>query len=75
MKSEAETASQKNYCATWHFVVSYVYMHPRNSEILGPVMRVYGNKNREQPEKSRPTDAPRPDQNPPPPRQLSLLDK
>ena len=65
----------KNYCATWHFVVSYVYMHPRNREILGPVMRAYGNKDREQTEKSRPTDTPRRDQSPRPPRQLSLLDK
>ena len=51
------------------------YMHPRNSEILGSVIRAYGNKNREHPEKARPVNTPRRDQNPPPSRQLSLLDK
>jgi hypothetical protein len=43
----------KNYCATWAFVVFYVYMHPRNSEIPGPVMRAYGNKDKEQPSQCR----------------------
>jgi hypothetical protein len=51
------------------------FMHPRNSEILGPVMRAYGSKDREQVAKPRPTDTPRRDQDPPPPRQLPLLDK
>jgi hypothetical protein len=72
---EARTASQKNYCATWAFCCMLCFMHPRNSEILGPVIRAYGSKNREQAEKPRPTDAPRRDENPSPPRQLSLLDK
>ena len=51
------------------------FMHPRNSEILGPVMRAYGNKDREQTEKSRPIENSRRDQSPRPPRQLLLLDK
>ena len=69
-----------------HFVVPYVYMHPRNREILGPVMRAYGSKDRKQLTQSRLTSD---SQNQPqsmassnvehresaPPRQLSLLDK
>ena len=56
-------------------VVCYAYMYTRNREILGPVIRAYGSKDREQATKSRPTDAARRDHNPPRPRQLSLLDK
>ena len=51
------------------------FMHPRNSEILGPVMRAYGNKDQKPTEKFSRSDVPRRDQNPSPPRQLSLLDK
>ena len=69
------TESQVNYCATRAFVVFYVWMHPRNSEILGPVMRAYGNRDRQQSEKPRPAAAPRREQGPPRPRQLSLLEK
>ena len=72
---EVDAVPYKNYCATWAFCYMLFYMHPRNSEILNPVMRAYGNKNREQSEKSCPTDASRRDQNPPRPRQLSLLGK
>jgi hypothetical protein len=39
------------------------------------VMRAYGNKDREETEKSRPIDNSRRDHNSPRPRQLSLLDK
>ena len=57
------------------FVVCYLSMHPRNREILGPVMRAYGNKDQKPTEKSSRSDVPRRDHNPSPPRQLSLLDK
>jgi len=50
-------------------------MHPRNSEILGPVIREYGNRDHKQMEKSRPSDAPRREEYLPRPRQLSLLEK
>jgi hypothetical protein len=72
---EAKSPPQKNYCATRAFCCMLCFMHPRNSEILGPVMRAYGSKDREQVAKSRPVDTPRRDQNAPRPHQLSLLDK
>jgi len=50
-------------------------MHQRNSEILAPVMRAYASKDQQQPEKPRPADTPRREQDPPRPRQLTLLDK
>jgi hypothetical protein len=51
------------------------YMHPRNREILAPMIRAYGNKDREQTEKSRRIDNSRRDQSARPPRQVLLLDK
>jgi hypothetical protein len=75
MRIKAKTVSPVNYCATRAFCCMLCFMHPRNSEILGPVMRAYGSKDREQVAKPRPTDTPRRDQDPPPPRQLPLLDK
>ena len=66
---------EKLLCDIGLLLYAMFYMHPRNRKILGPMMRAYGNKDREQSEKSRPIENPRRDQSPRLPRQLSLLDK
>jgi hypothetical protein len=55
-----------------YFVVCYFCMHPRNSEILGPVIRAFGKK-QELSKERRPVSDASVSRQAPPPLQLSLL--